>query len=164
MSFSRYTFSKKLSLPDGKKIIPSSRNMRLIRSAIEFDAIAYTGNGSTQNITGLGFQPDVTLIKNRGQTDSWCHQNSTLGVGKTQAIDTAAAVASETDCVTAFNSDGSEDTTVTPAEDDTTFREYKYSVDSLKDFTTFQLKIELTGSISSYPPKIKDMRAIALAV
>ena len=71
-----------------------------------FDAVAYTGNGSTQNITGLGFQPDITLIKNRDQTDSWCHQNSTLGVGKTQAIDTAAAVASETDCVTAFNSDG----------------------------------------------------------
>ena len=65
---------------------------------------------------------------------------------------------------TPFNSDGSEDTTVTPAEDDTTFTEYKYSVDGLKDFTTFQIKIELTGSISSYPPKIKDMRAIALAV
>ena len=65
---------------------------------------------------------------------------------------------------TPFNSDGSEDLTVTPAENDTTFREYKYSVGSLKDFTTFQLKIELTGSISSYPPKIKDMRAIALAI
>ena len=65
---------------------------------------------------------------------------------------------------TPFNSDGSEDLTVTPAEDDTTFKEYKYSVDNLKDFTTFQLKIELTGSISSYPPKIKDMRAIALAI
>ena len=65
---------------------------------------------------------------------------------------------------TPFNSDGSEDLTVTPAEDDTTFREYKYSEASLKDFTTFQLKIELTGSISSYPPKIKDMRAIALAI
>ena len=65
---------------------------------------------------------------------------------------------------TPFNSDGSEDLTVTPAEDDTTFREYKYSEDSLKDFTIFQLKIELTGSISSYPPKIKDMRAIALAI
>ena len=65
---------------------------------------------------------------------------------------------------TPFNSDGSEDLTVTPAENDTTFREYKYSVGSLKDFTIFQLKIELTGSISSYPPKIKDMRAVALAI
>ena len=90
------------NLPIATELDPAEEN----QPAKYFDAVAYTGNGSTQNITGLGFQPDVTLIKNRDQTDSWCHQNSTLGVGKTQAIDTAAAVASETDCVTAFNSDG----------------------------------------------------------
>ena len=65
---------------------------------------------------------------------------------------------------TPFNTDGSEDTTVTPAEDNITFKEYQYSVDSLKNFTSFQIKITMTGSISSYPPKIKDMRAIALAI
>ena len=65
---------------------------------------------------------------------------------------------------TPFNTDGSEDITVTPAENDTSFKEYKYSVSGLKDFTTFQLKIAMTGSVSSYPPKIRDMRAIALAV
>ena len=65
---------------------------------------------------------------------------------------------------TPFNTDGEEDITVTPSEDNTSFKEYKYSVSGLKDFTTFQLKIGMTGSISSYPPKIKDMRAIALAV
>ena len=65
---------------------------------------------------------------------------------------------------TPFNTDGTEDLTVTPAEDNISFKEYKYSVSGLKDFTTFQLKITMTGSISSYPPKIRDMRAIALAV
>jgi len=65
---------------------------------------------------------------------------------------------------TPFNSDGSEDTTVTPAEDDTTFKEYKYSASDINDFTSFQIKIVLTGSVSSYPPIVKDMRAIALAV
>ena len=65
---------------------------------------------------------------------------------------------------TPFNSDGSEDTTVTPAEDDTTFKEYKYSASDIHDFTSFQIKIVLTGSVSSYPPIVKDMRAIALAV
>ena len=65
---------------------------------------------------------------------------------------------------TPFNLNGEEDITVTPAEDNTTFKEYKYSVNGLKDFTTFQLKIAMTGSISSYPPIIRDMRAIALAV
>ena len=54
--------------------------------------------------------------------------------------------------------------TFKPSEDDSTFREYKYSVDSLSDFTTFQIKIEMVGSVSSYPPVIQDMRAIALAV
>ena len=63
-----------------------------------------------------------------------------------------------------FNGDGSEDTTVTPAEDDTTFKEYKYSASDIHDFTSFQIKIVLTGSVSSYPPIVKDMRAIALAV
>ena len=65
---------------------------------------------------------------------------------------------------TPFNTDGSEDTTVTPAENDITFKEYQYSVAGLKNFTSFQIKITMTGSISSYPPRIKDMRAIALAV
>ena len=65
---------------------------------------------------------------------------------------------------TPFNTDGEEDITVTPSEDNTSFKEYKYSVSGLKDFTTFQLKIGLTGSTSSYPPIIRDMRAVALAV
>ena len=63
-----------------------------------------------------------------------------------------------------FNTNGEEDITVTPAEDNSSFREYKYSVNNLKDFTTFQLKIGMTGSVSSYPPIIRDMRAIALAI
>ena len=65
---------------------------------------------------------------------------------------------------TAFNSDGSEDTTVTQSDDSVTFKDYKYSVDGLQNFTSFQIKITMTGTISSYPPMVKDMRAIALAV
>ena len=65
---------------------------------------------------------------------------------------------------TPFNSDGSEDTTIIPAEDDFTFREYKYSASNLNGFEAFQIKIVMTGTISSYPPKIRDMRGIALAV
>ena len=63
-----------------------------------------------------------------------------------------------------FNSDGSEDITIAPAEDDLTFREYKYSASGLNDFTTFQIKIVMKGTISSYPPIVKDMRGIALAI
>ena len=65
---------------------------------------------------------------------------------------------------TPFNTDGSEDTAITPAENDTTFREYKYSVEGLNQFTSFQIKIVMKGSISAYPPIVRDMRTIALAV
>jgi len=65
---------------------------------------------------------------------------------------------------TPFNTDGSSDTSITPAEDDTTFREYKYSATDIHDFTSFQLKIVMKGTNSSYPPVLRDMRGIALAV
>ena len=62
-----------------------------------------------------------------------------------------------------FNIDGSEDISVTPSEDDFTFKEYKYSVTGVNEFTAFQIKIVMKGSISSYPPIIRDLRGIALA-
>ena len=65
---------------------------------------------------------------------------------------------------TAFNSDGTPDTAVAPAEDDLTLKEQKYSASDIPGFTAFALKIVMTGTNSSYPPVIKDMRGIALAV
>ena len=63
-----------------------------------------------------------------------------------------------------FNGDGSEDTAQTPAEDDETFNEYKFSKKGMSEFTAFQIKIVMKGTISSYPPRVKDMRGIALAL
>ena len=63
-----------------------------------------------------------------------------------------------------FNSDGSPDKAVPPSDDDFTFREHQYSSEGLTPFTAFQLKIILKGTSSSYPPRVKDMRGIALAV
>src|SRR6056300_448443 len=65
---------------------------------------------------------------------------------------------------TPFNTDGSPDASITPAEDDTTFKEYKYSASDIHDFTSFQLKIVMKGTNSSYPPVLRDMRGIALAI
>ena len=64
----------------------------------------------------------------------------------------------------AFNTDGSPDKAVPPAKDIDTFREQQYSDASIPGFTAFALKIVLTGTNSSYPPIVKDMRGIALAV
>jgi hypothetical protein len=63
-----------------------------------------------------------------------------------------------------FNDDGTSDTTVDPAKDDVTFKELKFSAGDLTEFTAFQLKVVLTGTNSSYPPILRDMRGIALAL
>jgi hypothetical protein len=65
---------------------------------------------------------------------------------------------------TPFNSDGSPDKAVPPSDDDITFREHQYSAEGLTVFTAFSLKIILKGTSSSYAPRVKDMRGIALAV
>ena len=65
---------------------------------------------------------------------------------------------------TPFNTDGSSDISITPAEDDSTFKEYKFTANDIHDFTSFQLKIVMKGTNSSYPPVLRDMRGIALAI
>jgi hypothetical protein len=63
-----------------------------------------------------------------------------------------------------FNSDGSPDSAVEPSDDNVTFKEQQYSASGLTTFTSFQLKIVLAGTNSSYPPRVKDLRGIALAI
>jgi hypothetical protein len=69
---------------------------------------------------------------------------------------------------TPFNSDGTSDTTVAPSDGDvvldTDFKEYQFTTSGEHDFTTFQIKIVFTGTNSAYTARIKDLRAIALAV
>jgi hypothetical protein len=69
---------------------------------------------------------------------------------------------------TPFNTDGSSDTTITPSESDQVlddeFKDYKFSVSGLTEFTSFQIKFVFTGSNSCLPARIKDLRGIALAV
>ena len=71
---------------------------------------------------------------------------------------------------TPFNTTGVPDVTKDPTnsydrkvseQDD--FVEHKFSVDNLDEFSTFQIKLVFNGTISSYPVRVKDFRAIALA-
>ena len=64
----------------------------------------------------------------------------------------------------AFNGDGNTDKAVSSALDDLTFKEQQYSRSDIPGFTAFQLKIVMTGTNSSYPPLVKDLRGIALAL
>ena len=63
-----------------------------------------------------------------------------------------------------FNDDGTPDAPVEPSENRYQFKEHKYSASDLTTFTAFQLKIIMTGTSSCYPPIVKDLRGIALAV
>ena len=66
--------------------------------------------------------------------------------------------------VSATNSGVVPDTAISPTENRYEFKEHKFSASGLTTFTAFQLKITMTGTSSCYPPRVKDLRGIALAV
>jgi hypothetical protein len=71
-----------------------------------FDVKLYTGNGSTQTISGLGFSPDLVWIKNRAAADSHKLTDTVRGATEELESDTTAAEATNADGLTQFNSDG----------------------------------------------------------
>ena len=72
----------------------------------------------------------------------------------------------------AFNSDGSPDDTVQPSLVKSDFQQYLYTAGvkdngegtSLDEFIAFSIKIVLKGTNSAQPPRVKDLRCIALAM
>jgi hypothetical protein len=71
-----------------------------------FDAVTYTGNGSTQSITSVGFQPDFVWIKSRSSSGTHSLSDSVRGVNKQLFTNLTDAEGSQTDQLTAFNSNG----------------------------------------------------------
>ena len=57
---------------------------------------------------------------------------------------------------------GRPDAFVSPSEDGE-FKEYQFSIDDLDEFTGFKFKIVMSGTNEAFPPRLKDIRAIALA-
>ena len=66
----------------------------------------YTGNGSTQSITGVGFQPDWTWLKNRSGSDNHFLTDVVRGVTKTLYSNDTYAEETQANGLTAFGSDG----------------------------------------------------------
>ena len=58
------------------------------------------------------------------------------------------------------NNDGLPDKFV---ESDTSFREYQYTINDIEPFSSFLIKIVLSGTNQARPPVIKNIRAVALA-
>lgn len=73
-----------------------------------FNIVLYSGNSSTQNITGVGFQPDWVWIKERGPLAEQSNvYDSTRGVQKFLVTnDTAAEVTGSANRLNAFGADG----------------------------------------------------------
>ena len=75
----------------------------IIKPSDYFNTKLYTGNGSTNAITGVGFQPDWTWVK--GSTLDQCWFDSVRGVTKRLRSNTSNAE-DTTSGVTAFGTDG----------------------------------------------------------
>jgi hypothetical protein len=77
----------------------------ITKGSAYFDATTYTGNGSTQTITGVGFQPDFVWLKNRGGVENHQVFDSVRGVNNALYPNLTNAAGSDPG-VTAFNSNG----------------------------------------------------------
>ena len=76
------------------------------KPGLHFNTVTYTGNGGTQSITGVGFRPDWTWIKERNTAVS--HQIFDVIRGATKRIypDSTSAENTNADSLTSFDSDG----------------------------------------------------------
>jgi hypothetical protein len=84
------------NLPDPAIPLPSAH----------FNTVLYTGNGGTNAITGVGFQPDLVWIKSRSLAKYHVFTDVLRGVNKELYLPSTAAEYTQTDGLTAFGSDG----------------------------------------------------------
>ena len=62
-----------------------------------------------------------------------------------------------------FNTTGGPDVITNDSTTNSDFIEYEYTANDLDEFTAFAIKIRMQSSNSAQPPRLKDLRAIALA-
>jgi len=74
--------------------------------SLHFNTVLYTGNGSTNAITGVGFAPGWTLLKDRNDTSGTRVYDSVRGAIKRLRTDLTDAEIDDSDGLTAFGSDG----------------------------------------------------------
>jgi hypothetical protein len=71
-----------------------------------FNTVLYTGTGSSQSITGVGFQPDWVWIKERSGAADHGLYDAVRGVQEQLESNTTTAETTESTGLTAFGSDG----------------------------------------------------------
>ena len=77
------------------------------KSTDYFNTLLWQGNGNNARaLTGVGFQPDFTWIKDRTDTESHCLTDAVRGATKSLRSNGTNAEATDTDALQSFNSDG----------------------------------------------------------
>ena len=71
-----------------------------------FNTVLYSGNSSTNAITGVGFQPDWTWIKARSDTRTHVLYDSNRGAGKYLSSDNTSVEGTDATAFASFDSDG----------------------------------------------------------
>jgi len=71
-----------------------------------FNAVTYTGTGSSLGVTGVGFQPDWVWVKSRSAATDHGLYDAVRGVQKQLESNQSGAETTETTGLTAFGSDG----------------------------------------------------------
>ena len=71
-----------------------------------FKAVTYTGNGGTQSITGVGFQPDLVWVKNRTDATSHILSDVIRTAGKAISSESTAAEYNIPTDFQSFDADG----------------------------------------------------------
>jgi len=75
-------------------------------SGENFNTVLYTGNGSTQSVTGVGFQPDFTWVKKRSGVERHVLFDAVRGAGYQLSSDLTVAEVYLNYTLTSFDSDG----------------------------------------------------------
>ena len=76
------------------------------KSTDHFNTKLWTGTGSSNAITGVGFQPDFCWVKSRSLTENHFLNNAINGSTRVLQSDTDAAEQTSSNGMTSFNSDG----------------------------------------------------------
>ena len=78
----------------------------ITKPSLHFNTKLFTGNGSSNSITGVGFQPDFVWSKSRNQTAHHLLYDAVRGVQKFIQSSTSNAETSYSTSLTSFDSDG----------------------------------------------------------
>jgi hypothetical protein len=71
-----------------------------------FNTVLYTGNGTSQSITGVGFQPDWVWIKSRSNAEPHMWTDVVRGTDKNLRSNTTDSEFTDANNITSFNSNG----------------------------------------------------------